>query len=203
MVQNSASPSHLAPTIAPLKAPYPPTTGIMHELKCWPESYEPVLGGLKRAELRIDDRPEGPYRAGDLLLLREWVREPPIWPEHPNSGERFRWTAENRHCFESTYIIAKRGYTDEDVAYWRTDSAPCFADPSLHNPGRPGDPEQADAHSAASAAWLSHVARTNGTYTGRSLYVGVAHVVRAAFNVPAGYALLSLTDVISCREAAA
>lgn len=40
-----------------------------HELKCWPEYFEPVYSGKKRFELRFNDRD---YKAGDYLLLREW-----------------------------------------------------------------------------------------------------------------------------------
>lgn len=44
---------------------------ITHDLKIWPEHFEAVLSGLKKAELRLDDRG---YAAGDILLLREWNR---------------------------------------------------------------------------------------------------------------------------------
>lgn len=40
-----------------------------HELKCWPEYYDPIDAGIKTLELRLDDRG---YRTGDTLLLREW-----------------------------------------------------------------------------------------------------------------------------------
>jgi Domain of unknown function (DUF3850) len=42
---------------------------MIHELKTWPEHYEPVAADLKRAELRKDDRD---FRVGDVLWLREW-----------------------------------------------------------------------------------------------------------------------------------
>lgn len=53
-----------------------------HELKCWPEFFEPALRATKRFELRRDDRPEG-FQVGDELLLREWEpiegnRNPPF-----------------------------------------------------------------------------------------------------------------------------
>lgn len=42
----------------------------IHELKTWPESFEPAWFGHKKAEFRLDDRG---YRNGDELRLREWV----------------------------------------------------------------------------------------------------------------------------------
>ncbi|MBN1626428.1 MAG: DUF3850 domain-containing protein [Deltaproteobacteria bacterium] len=40
-----------------------------HELKTWPESYEPIEQGLKPFEIRLNDRD---YRVGDILILREF-----------------------------------------------------------------------------------------------------------------------------------
>ena len=40
-----------------------------HELKCWPEFFEPIENGSKTAELRYNDRN---YEVGDVLLLCEW-----------------------------------------------------------------------------------------------------------------------------------
>lgn len=42
---------------------------MIHELKILPEHYQPVLEGLKRAELRNNDRD---YKVGDHLILKEW-----------------------------------------------------------------------------------------------------------------------------------
>ena len=44
-----------------------------HELKCWPEFFSAILTGEKTFELRKDDR-QPPFRAGDVLWLREWRR---------------------------------------------------------------------------------------------------------------------------------
>ena len=40
-----------------------------HDIKVWPEFFEPLLTGEKTFELRKDDRG---FRAGDVLVLREW-----------------------------------------------------------------------------------------------------------------------------------
>lgn len=42
---------------------------MIHDLKIWPEHFNPLLGGLKTAEIRWDDRG---YTAGDTLHLREF-----------------------------------------------------------------------------------------------------------------------------------
>jgi len=42
---------------------------VIHELKCWPESFSPIWRGEKRAEFRIDDRG---FRTEDELVLLEW-----------------------------------------------------------------------------------------------------------------------------------
>jgi Domain of unknown function (DUF3850) len=42
-----------------------------HELKVWPEFFEPLVTQQKTFEVRKDDRPM-PYRTGDTLVLREW-----------------------------------------------------------------------------------------------------------------------------------
>ncbi|SFV08074.1 ASCH/PUA domain-containing protein [Alicyclobacillus macrosporangiidus] len=43
-----------------------------HELKTWPEYFEPLLRGEKTVELRKDDRG---YAVGDTLILREYDPE--------------------------------------------------------------------------------------------------------------------------------
>lgn len=42
---------------------------ITHDLKVWPEYYEPVAAGTKKVELRLDDRG---FQTGDVLHLREY-----------------------------------------------------------------------------------------------------------------------------------
>lgn len=40
-----------------------------HELKTWPMHFTNVYTGIKRVELRLDDRD---YQQGDVLVLKEW-----------------------------------------------------------------------------------------------------------------------------------
>lgn len=40
-----------------------------HDIKIWPEYFDPVATGVKRFELRKDDRG---YAVGDILKQREW-----------------------------------------------------------------------------------------------------------------------------------
>ena len=44
---------------------------MTHDLKIWPEFFQPLLSGEKPFELRKDDRG---FRAGDTLLLKEWTQ---------------------------------------------------------------------------------------------------------------------------------
>src|SRR5690606_31358466 len=49
----------------------------VHELKCWPEHFAAVRRREKTFEVRFNDRD---YRAGDTLILREWI-PPERWIE--------------------------------------------------------------------------------------------------------------------------
>lgn len=72
-----------------------PRARIRHELKCWPEFFEPTLRGVKQFELRRDDR-EGGFQVGDELRLNEW--DPTIEePYGPGEGGKHRGYT-GRHC---------------------------------------------------------------------------------------------------------
>jgi hypothetical protein len=45
----------------------------IHELKSWPEFFEPVYSGVKAFELRKNDRG---FALGDYILLKEWEPGP-------------------------------------------------------------------------------------------------------------------------------
>lgn len=65
-----------------------PRSRIRHDLKTWPEFFQATLNGLKKFELRRDDRPEG-YQVGDELLLKEW--DPEIEePYGPGEGGKYK-----------------------------------------------------------------------------------------------------------------
>ena len=48
-----------------------PRARVTHEMKTWPEFFQPTLNGHKKFELRRDDR--GGFQVGDQLLLKEFV----------------------------------------------------------------------------------------------------------------------------------
>lgn len=43
---------------------------MKHELKTWPESYNAIVKGLRKFEVRKNDRD---FKVGDKLLLREFI----------------------------------------------------------------------------------------------------------------------------------
>lgn len=47
-----------------------PDGATIHDLKTWPEPFAALCDGIKRHEVRPDDRG---FRVGDFLRLREWI----------------------------------------------------------------------------------------------------------------------------------
>jgi hypothetical protein len=43
--------------------------GKMHELKCFPQFFQPIVSGVKTFEVRLNDRN---FKENDILQLREW-----------------------------------------------------------------------------------------------------------------------------------
>lgn len=56
----------------------PPATALKHVLKIHKHHYQPVEDGLKRVEIRYNDRG---YQVGDVLDLKEYV--PDLDPDKP------------------------------------------------------------------------------------------------------------------------
>lgn len=71
-----------------------------HELKCWPASFQAILSGGKRVEIRFDDRG---YRVGDDLRLSEW---------EPISGRYTgrKQVVEVTHVLNLSDVPVPRGY---------------------------------------------------------------------------------------------
>jgi len=42
---------------------------MRHELKCWPEFFRPMKLGVKRFDIRKDDRG---FKVGDMVVQLEW-----------------------------------------------------------------------------------------------------------------------------------
>jgi hypothetical protein len=64
----------------------------IHELKCWTESYQAIVDGVKLFEYRLNDRD---YQVGDILFLREW-----------NSNTKYTG---RECCYKVTWIL-KSGF---------------------------------------------------------------------------------------------
>lgn len=47
---------------------------MIHELKCWPEPFELIRIGAKRAEVRSESGGRR-FDCGDILVLKEWNRD--------------------------------------------------------------------------------------------------------------------------------
>jgi hypothetical protein len=45
---------------------------VFHDLKSWPDYFQPIWDGRKRFDMRRDDRP---FKPGDTVRLREYLPE--------------------------------------------------------------------------------------------------------------------------------
>lgn len=45
---------------------------MQHELKIWPENFQPIIQGENTVQIRKNDRA---FKTGDTLYLREWMPE--------------------------------------------------------------------------------------------------------------------------------
>lgn len=93
------------PVYDPEETEQVPTT---HDLKTWPEYFEPLQQGLKTFEFRKDDRP---YAVGDVLILREWYKE--LYEDALADGstpeEATEFAYSGRHCERRVTYIARGG----------------------------------------------------------------------------------------------
>lgn len=86
---------------------------IRHELKCWPEFFQPTLNGIKRFELRRDDRPEG-FQVGDELLEREW--DPTIEePYGPGEGGKYKGYTGREVLVRVDYVLRAEDINPTDA----------------------------------------------------------------------------------------
>ena len=79
-----------------------------HELKCWPEFFEPVFVGLKKFDLRRNDRD---YHVGDIVVLREWK---PNGMPGAQSGHDGVYTGRELHQ-RICYILEGLGGSDTGI----------------------------------------------------------------------------------------
>lgn len=95
----------------------------VHELKCWPSSFQPILDGVKTFEFRKNDRD---YQVGDVLHLREW---------HPHLHA---WTDPGRQLYRRVECILKGEFGVPD-GYCVMAIVPCNFEGILRPPPRGPD----------------------------------------------------------------
>lgn len=83
----------------------PSTTRRVHDLKCWPEFYQPAIEGIKTFEVRVNDRG---FVVGDILHLREYT---------PSDKA---YTGRDSY-FEITYIL---DLTNDNIHFMLFDATP-------------------------------------------------------------------------------
>ncbi len=78
------------------------STGVLHELKCWPEYFEVILSGVKPFEVRSEaDRL---FHPGDILLIREWNNTSRAYTGR-TVGRRVKYVLRNFPGIERGYAI--------------------------------------------------------------------------------------------------
>lgn len=82
---------------------------VVHELKTWCEFYDMVFSGVKRFEIRKDDRG---FEVGDWLILKEW--------DHEKESYTGRWL----QCYVTCKIDGgqfgiEQGYCVLGISEWR------------------------------------------------------------------------------------
>jgi len=88
----------------------------IHELKTWPEYYQPMEEGIKRFEWRRNDRN---FEVGDCLLLKEWTsatgsytgREQLVYVEYI-MGKQHEFGIHNEYVIMSIRKIGFKELTD-------------------------------------------------------------------------------------------
>jgi hypothetical protein len=78
---------------------------MTHELKTWPEHFQAVVEGKKRAEVRVMDRD---FQVGDHLVLNEW--QP---PKEPAPGMR---VLEGHSTGRQVYVVITHIHTGLGMA---------------------------------------------------------------------------------------
>lgn len=80
-------------------------TGVVHELKCWPDYFEVVQSGIKPFEVRSEaDRT---FNVGDLLRIREWRPLPDGGGEYTGRecGRRVSYILRGFPGIEKGYVV--------------------------------------------------------------------------------------------------
>ncbi len=79
-----------------------------HELKTWPPYFQLMLDGLKRFEIRSDDRH---FEVGDCLCLQEFEPDN-TWATHPNgvfTGRTFEvkvdYILRDYHAIQRGFVV--------------------------------------------------------------------------------------------------
>lgn len=81
----------------------------IHELKCWPALFTPLVEGVKTCDLRFDDRD---YQVNDILILHEW------YPDIQEYSGRVAW-ARVLHILKDESFGLKPGWAALSVEVFK------------------------------------------------------------------------------------